>query len=144
MSGGEARIGLPEVNPGIMPAGGGIQRLPLLVSRSKAKELLISGKTLTGEEAFHIGLVDKVFEQEDLSNTSVQFAGELAKKATRAIAEVKKCLQITDRRPISTGLDQALKGITYLVKDTEDAMEGMVAFDEKREPRYKGRQFLNV
>ena len=139
MSAGEAKIGLPEVNLGIMPAGGGIQRLPLLVSRSKAKEMMISGKAISGEEAFQIGLVDKVFEPEDLVNMSVQFAGELAKKATRAIAEVKKCLQVRDRSPITMGLNQALKGITYLVKDTEDAMEGMAAFNEKRKPRYKGK-----
>ncbi len=134
-----ARIGLPEVTLGIQPGWGGTQRLPRLVGLAKARELLLLGKTMSGEEAFNIGLVDKVLEPEELLEESVRFARDLATKATAAIGKIKECLKSSSQESMMVGLQKEVEGITYLFANTEDAREGISAFNEKRPPKYSGR-----
>lgn len=134
-----ARIGLPEVTLGIQPGWGGTQRLPRLVGLAKARELLILGKTLTGEDAFDIGLVDKVFSSEELLQEGIKFAKELATRATVAIGKIKECLRIPSQESVMAGLEKEVEGITYLFAKTEDAKEGIAAFNEKRAAKYRGR-----
>ncbi len=139
MATGGVKIGLPEINLGLMPAGGGIQRLRRLVGPSKAVDLLLFGKALTAPEALRIGLIHEMFDGKALANESRRLASELAAKPTKAIAEIKRCLRKCDGESISNGLDEALKGIVFLVKETEDAKEGIAAFNERRDSHFHGR-----
>jgi enoyl-CoA hydratase/carnithine racemase len=134
-----ASIGLPEVGLGLLPGAGGTQRLPRLVGRSKATELLMRGVTLKGPDALAIGLVDRVCPAEALLTQSVQQAEELARGATEAIAQLKACLRVSSAERLSAGLARELDGICYLFGRTEDAGEGVRAFNEKRPPVYQGR-----
>jgi enoyl-CoA hydratase len=134
-----ALIGLPEVGLGLLPGAGGTQRLPRLVGRSKATELLLRGTTMKGPEALAIGLVDRVHAPEDLLVESIKQAEEFAKGATQAIAQIKACLRAPAEDGLLRGLAAELDGITRLFARTEDAGEGIRAFNEKRPPIYKGR-----
>lgn len=134
-----ALIGLPEVKLGLLPGAGGTQRLPRLIGRARATELLLRGSTLTGPQALAIGLVDRVFPPEALLAESVGLAEELARGATRAIAEIKACLRAPIEEAGRAGQAQELDGITRLFAHTEDAREGIRAFNEKRPPAYTGR-----
>jgi enoyl-CoA hydratase len=134
-----ALIGLPEVKLGLLPGAGGTQRLPRLIGRAKATELLLRGTTLTGPQALAIGLVDRVFPPDALLAESVGLAEELARGATRAIAEIKACLRSPAEGIVRTGLARELDGIARLFAHTEDAPEGIRAFIEKRAPVFAGR-----
>jgi len=135
----KARIGLPEVTLGLLPGAGGTQRLPRLIGRSKAVDLLFRGKTLTGPEALSIGLVDAVFPAETLLEESIKLAEELAQGATKAIGEIKKCLRYPFEDLSSRGFAQEVDGILYLFNQTQDTKEGIRAFNEKRPPKYTGK-----
>jgi len=139
MADDKARIGVPEVTLGLLPGGGGTQRLPRLVGRSKATELLVHGNTLKGPEAMAIGLVDRVYPAEQLIEESLKVAQQLAQGATRAIAKIKACLRVPTQDSLAAGLEQELEGITYLFTQTADTKEGIAAFNEKRAPKYKGQ-----
>lgn len=134
-----ASIGLPEVGLGLLPGAGGTQRLPRLVGRSRATELLLRGNTLKGPEALAIGLVDRVYAPEDLLVESVRQAEVFAKGATQAVARIKACLRASGEEAMARGLEAELDGITHLFAHTADAAEGIRAFSEKRPPVYKGR-----
>jgi len=135
----KARIGLPEVTLGLLPGAGGTQRLPRLVGRSKAVDLLFRGKTMTGPEALSIGLVDAVFPAETLLEENVKLAEELAQCSTKAIGEIKKCLRYPFEDMASKGFAQEVEGILYLFNKTRDTKEGIRAFNEKRPPKYTGK-----
>ena len=139
MAEGKARIGLPEVNLGLLPGAGGTQRLAMIVGRSRATDMLLRGLTLTASEAQAIGLVHQALPPEKLLDEAVKFAEELAKGATQAIARIKACLRAAYDKPLSEGLQEELDGITYLFTRTKDSREGLTAFVEKRKPVYEGR-----
>lgn len=139
MADAKATIGVPEVKLGLLPGAGGTQRLPRLIGRSKATELLLLGTALTGLEALSIGLVDKIFPPDHLFSESVRLAEELSQGATQAIAKIKDCLRLPTQNLIADGLSQELEGITYLFTQTHDTKEGIEAFNQKRPPKYTGR-----
>ncbi|OPY70287.1 MAG: putative enoyl-CoA hydratase echA8 [Syntrophorhabdus sp. PtaU1.Bin002] len=134
----DASIGCPEVNLGIMPGSGGTQRMPRLVGVAKAKELLFMGDTVSGDEAYRIGLVNKVVAKEAVVDEAKAWAKKLAKKPKVALGLIKSA--------IDTGLNMDLpSGITFendcftLTYVSEDGREGMAAFAEKRKPSFKGK-----
>ena len=134
----DANIGCPEVNLGIMPGSGGTQRLPRLVGIAKAKELLLMGDTVSGDEAYRIGLVNKVVAKDALLDEAKAWAKKLASKPRVAVGLIKNA--------IDTGLNMDLSSaITYendcftLTYVSEDGREGMAAFAEKRKPTFKGK-----
>jgi len=139
MAEAKALIGVPEVTLGLLPGAGGTQRLPRLIGRSRATELLLTGRTLKGPEAFAIGLVDRIFPAEDLLPESIKLAVKLAEGATQAIAKIKNCLRVPSEKALSDGLTLELEGIAHLFAHTQDCKEGVKAFNEKRPPRYSGR-----
>lgn len=139
ISDSRATIGVPEVKLGLLPGAGGTQRLTRLVGRSKATELLLRGNTLKPTEALAIGLVDRVFPADQLLPESIRFAEELAQGATQAIGRIKECLRVPFQEALSEGLAQELEGIAFLFVHTQDAKEGIAAFNEKRLPKYVGR-----
>jgi enoyl-CoA hydratase/carnithine racemase len=135
---GEAKIGLPEVKLGLMPAWGTTYRLPRLIGRSHALDLMVRGALLNAEEAKAIGLVDEIFPQEEVMAKAMDYARSLAKGATFAIGRIKGC--------INQGFDLTYKETTELECDsqgevfkTQDCKEGTQAFLEKRSPVFIGR-----
>ena len=133
-----AKFGLPEVNLGIIPGGGGTQRLPRRVGGARAKELIYTGEMIDAQEAYRIGLVNRVFPAPELMAGTRKLAEKIALKGAGAIASAK--------RVITEGADLDLKRALALEAkacalcfDTEDKTEGVSAFLEKREPRFKGR-----
>ena len=134
----DAVMGLPEVNLGIMPGSGGTQRLARLVGVGKAKELLFTGDTISGDEAYRIGLVNKAVPKESLMDEAMAMAKKLAAKPKVALALIKST--------VNTGLDMDLPSALSLENESftltyvsEDGREGMAAFAEKRKPNFKGK-----
>lgn len=133
-----ARFGQPEVNLGIIPGYGGTQRLPRLVGKGVALELLVTGDMITAERAYALGLVNAVTAPGKAVEKAVEIAGKAASKGPLA---VKGCLEA-----VQTGLDMPLEEGCYLEATlfglccaSEDMREGTTAFMEKRKADFKGR-----
>jgi len=133
----KAFIGLPEVNLGIIPGWGGVQRLPRVLGKSKALELILFSKRLTSAEALACGLVDKVVPAADLLAEATAFALPVTKRPPLAVAAVLEGMSVG----LDKGFDEGLKldeAWTAKLTASKDAMEGMTAFLEKREPNFIG------
>ncbi|HEX8134634.1 MAG TPA: enoyl-CoA hydratase-related protein [Actinomycetes bacterium] len=135
---GSYRLGLPEVTLGLLPGTGGTQRLPRLIGPGRALELMATGRTVTPEEAERLGMVDRLVAADELDQTVADLAAALAGGAPLAIAAVKRAVHHGLDRPLADGLRAELEQLTPLFA-SEDAREGMMAFTEKRPPRYAGR-----
>ncbi len=134
----KAKLGLPEVGLGIIPGCGGTQRLPKIVGRAKAMELILTAKTIGADEALACGLVNAVAEPEALEEAVFAFAKPLLKMAPLALAAAKECILKSDDLPIHAGLTLEQQKIAQLFK-TEDRREGMQAFLEKRSAKFSGK-----
>jgi enoyl-CoA hydratase/3-hydroxyacyl-CoA dehydrogenase len=132
-----AKLGQTEVNLGLVPGAGGTQRLVRMLGQAKAKELVLLGARLTSDEASAIGLVTKTVENEAFSSEVREFAGRLAKQAPIAIRLAKALLNRGGDTPIEAALEMEAMAFG-LVASTEDLFEGIQAFMEKREPKFKG------
>lgn len=133
-----AQFGQPEVNLGVIPGYGGTQRLARLIGRDRAKLLIFTGERISAEEAYRLGLVDRILPSSDLVDEALELAATLANKAPRAIALAKTAINTG----ISMPLDEALELEAQLfgqVVATEDRVEGASAFREKRQPQWTGR-----
>lgn len=131
-----AQIGLPEVTLGLLPGGGGTQRLPKLVGPSKAKEIMFSGAPLTAEAALDLGIVNHVVAQGDGMKKAVELAENYARYSLQALGRIKKLVNLTNEESLEEGLKQEEKEFEALFA-TEDAQEGVQAFIEKRKPIFK-------
>lgn len=138
MSRGAARIGLPEVNIGIIPGGGGTQRLPRVVGYAKAAELMMTGAPLAADEAARIGLITRACEPEHTVAEAQAFARQLAGQAPVALALIKKCLRESIGRTHQQGLEVEKEHCRQAVL-SQDAREGISAFVEKRKARWAGK-----
>ncbi len=138
MTEGAARIGQPEVGLGIIPGGGGTQRLPRLVGRAVATEMLMLGNWLSAREARAVGLVSRVgaTDQETLE-IARKLAARLANRAPVAIRAIKRALNEGVDGDLVDGLSVERDEVIEVI-DTHDAREGVQAFLEKREPRWEG------
>jgi len=133
-----AKIGQPEINLGIHPGFGGTQRLPRLVGRMKAKELLLTGENIDANEAHRIGLVNMVVPDDKIMEEAERIANKIVSKSTVQTDFIKSL--------VNKGMEVDLKKaceleISYFSKSfqTEDQKEGMTAFLEKRKPNFKGK-----
>ncbi len=133
-----AQFGQPEVNLGIIPGFGGTQRLPRLVGRTRALELILTGNRISAQEASEIGLVNRVVPDDQLMDTARQIAQTIADKAPLAIA--------LSKRSVYEGLDMSMRAgndaeMAYfgLAVGTADRKEGTSAFLEKRRPNWQGK-----
>jgi len=133
-----AKIGQPEINLGISPGFGGTQRLPRLVGRMKAKELLLTGKNLSADEAQSIGLVNITVEDDLLMEHAEKIASQIAGKSSVQTAFIKSL--VNKGVDIDLNTANALE-ISYFSSSfsTHDQKEGMAAFLEKRKPSFKGK-----
>lgn len=133
-----ARLGVPEVNVGLIPGWGGTQRLPRMIPWCKAAELLLTGKPFDAQEAYRIGLVNQVVPLKDLMATAREWADTLCRPGPLAVRAAKEAMI----RGSSVSLDEALRIenslIAYLL-GTEDAAEGVKAFAEKRKSTFKAK-----
>ncbi|PTX54990.1 enoyl-CoA hydratase/enoyl-CoA hydratase [Melghirimyces profundicolus] len=135
----QARIGLPEVKLGILPGYGGTQRLPRLIGKRRALEVLLSGEEMSADEAKECGLVNEVFPHEQLREAAFERAARLARRsAPLSLAGILRAVNEGVESPLEEGLEKEMKEMLRLVT-TEDAGEGIQAFFTKREPVFKGR-----
>ncbi len=134
----DAKIGQPEILLGIIPGAGGTQRLQRVVGFQTAKDLVLTGRQVDAEEAKQIGYADKVLAGEDVLAVALEDAAGWATKATLAIAEAKKALAAGRGVPLDEALTIEQEGFQATFA-TEDAVEGVNAFVEKRDADFKGR-----
>lgn len=133
-----AAFGLPEVRVGLCPGGGGTVRLPRTVPRRVAAEMLFTGKTIDAQEAYRIGLVNRVVPADRLMAEARSMAETICEAAPLAVRYAKEVMM----RSLGMPLDEALRledDFATLVMRTEDFAEGQAAFREKRKPRYRGK-----
>jgi len=132
-----ASIGQPEINIGIIPGGGGSQRLPRLIGSGKAMEMILTGDRIPTAEAHRIGLVDEVFPHEQLEAKTLEIANRIAAKSPVAVRLAKQAVKAAARMPLGEGLryEQALFSLVFTTRDKE---EGIAAFLEKRLPKWTG------
>lgn len=133
-----AKFGQPEVNLGIIPGYGGTQRLPRLVGKGMAKKLIYSGEIIDAAEAYRIGLVDDVTSPEKLMEETEKIAKEIMKKAPIAVRMAKKAIDSGVNTDLKTGIRMEAEFYTSAFS-SEDRIEGMEAFIEKRSARFKNR-----
>ncbi len=133
-----AKFGQPEVNLGIIPGYGGTQRLPRLIGRGRAMEMILTGNPIDAQEALRVGLENKVVPQAELLATAAALAQLIAGKGQLAVRMALKAVNMTQETTLSDGqqLEASLFGVCC---DSEDFREGTAAFLEKRKARFKNR-----
>jgi methylglutaconyl-CoA hydratase len=134
----EAKLGLTETSLAIIPGAGGTQRLPRLVGIGKAKELIFTAKLLSAVEAVSIGLIEYAVPRENVMEKALELAGFMVKNAPLALVQAKVAINKGVETDLSTGLKIEELAYNALIP-TEDRLEGLRAFAEKRPPQYKGQ-----
>jgi len=133
-----AQMGLTETRLAIIPGAGGTQRLPRLVGLGKAKELIFTGRRVAAEEALAIGLVNRIAPPDTLMEAAMAMAEVICEAGPIAVRQAKYAISHGMETDLSTGL--AIESAAYWATiPTEDRLEGLAAFREKRKPVYKGR-----
>jgi enoyl-CoA hydratase/carnithine racemase len=133
-----ARFSLPHIEKGLVPSDGATQRLPRLVGRAKAMELMLTGETITARDALQIGLVNRVLPQKELLPYALEMGRNMAGKASLALKYCKEA--VMEGLDMALGQGLHLEGDLYfLLHTTADRTEGITAFKEKRKPRFKGK-----
>lgn len=132
------QLGQPEIGIGIMPGGGGTQRLTRAVGKSTAMEMILTGRRINAEEAKTLGLVSRVVPKEAYLEEAKKVANEIASKSPVAIRLAKMSVNRAFEMGLGSGLDFE-RELFYLLFASEDAKEGMKAFIEKRKPSFTGR-----
>lgn len=132
-----AKLGQPEINLGLIPGGGGTQRLTRLVGEGQAMRLVLSGELIDAEEACEIGLVDEVYESEELDDRVYDLARSMAEKSPVALELAKEAVKMSSRTGLEEGLEYESELFVQLFA-TADKNEGIDAFLEGREPEFTG------
>jgi len=132
-----AQLGQPEINIGIIPGGGGTQRLPRVVALGKAMELILTGDRISATEAHRIGLVDEVVAHDQLESKTMEIASRIADRSPIAVRLAKQAVKASTRMGLDAGLryEQSLFSLVFATHDKE---EGVRAFLEKRPPKWTG------
>ena len=138
IAGDKASFGQPEINLGIIPGGGGTQRLTRLVGEGKAMEMILSGEIIDAQTALAIGLVNQVVASEQLEARTMEIANRIAEKSPVALRLAKEAVKLASRSNLDEGLRREVD-LFALCFSSEDKNEGVSAFLEKRKPQFKGR-----
>jgi enoyl-CoA hydratase/carnithine racemase len=134
----EAKMGLTEVSLGIIPGAGGTQRLTRLIGPSKAKELILTARKITAEQASHLGILNGIAEdREQLKEISEGMAAEIIANAPLAVYQAKYAIDKGMNTDLQTGMDLESKAYEVILP-TKDRLEALEAFREKRSPRFTG------
>jgi enoyl-CoA hydratase/carnithine racemase len=134
----KAKFGFPEVAGGLIPTGGGTQRLPRIVGRGKALEMILTAETVTAQEALEIGLVSRIVPGKELSAEAEALAGDIAAKGPIALRFIKEAVN----KGLDLTLEQGLRleaDLYFLLHTTADRTEGIKAFLGKRKPKFKNK-----
>lgn len=134
----KAKLGQPEIKLGIIPGGGGTQRLTRLIGEGKAMELILTGDFISAEEALRLGLVNQVYEPEELEAKTMEMANRIAELSPVALAMAKASVKNAARMNLREGLDSEVD-LFAICFSSEDKEEGVNAFLEKRKPEFKGK-----
>src|SRR3982750_1966808 len=134
------KMGLPEVNLGVLPGTGGTQRLARMVGKSKAIELMVTGNTFTFEEAKDMGIINDIFEREDFMQNVMEYARQFCppNKAAMAVGRIKRAVQSGWEVPMESALAIEREN-QQLLFQSDDAKEGLAAYVEKRPAEFKAR-----
>jgi enoyl-CoA hydratase/carnithine racemase len=134
------KIGLPEVNLGVLPGTGGTQRLSRLVGTSKAIELIVTGNTFSFEEALEFGIINDIFERESFMENVLEYARQFCppNKASKAVGRIKRAIQTGWEIPMESALAVEREN-QQLLFQSEDAKEGLSAYVEKRPAEFKAK-----
>jgi enoyl-CoA hydratase/carnithine racemase len=137
---GAGKIGLPEINLGVLPGTGGTQRLARLLGKSKAIELMTLGKTFDFDEALRIGLINQIFESDHFFESVLDYAKQFVPpaKASKAAGRIKRAVQTGLELPFQDALALE-RELQQQLFESEDASEGLKAYLEKRPPQFKGK-----
>ncbi|MBX7061600.1 MAG: enoyl-CoA hydratase/isomerase family protein [Pyrinomonadaceae bacterium] len=138
MASDKSRFSQPEINLGIIPGGGGTQRLTNLVGEGRSMEMILTGDMIDAATAERIGLVNHVYPSAELEAETMKLAEKIAEKAPIALQLCKEAVKFASRSNLDEGLRREVD-LFALVFSTEDKQEGVSAFLEKRKPDFKGR-----
>jgi enoyl-CoA hydratase len=133
-----AKFGQPEINLGIIPGGGGTQRMTRLIGEGKAMQLVLTGEMIDAQEAYRLGLVNEVHPAAELEAKTMEMADKIAEKSPIALAMAKTSVKNAARTALREGLDREID-LFALCFSSEDKEEGVRAFLEKRKPEFKGK-----
>ncbi|MBI2293174.1 MAG: enoyl-CoA hydratase/isomerase family protein [Betaproteobacteria bacterium] len=133
-----ARFALTEVTLGIMPGTGGTQNLPRAVGERRAKEILMTGKPVSAQQAYEWGVLNAVCEPQELMPKALETAHTIAGNAPLSVRQIKKSVRFGMQMELKTAYRFEIEAYNHLV-ETEDRYEGVKAFNEKRKPVFKGR-----
>ncbi len=133
-----ARFSQPEINLGIIPGGGGTQRLTNLIGEGRSMEMVLTGDMIDAETAHRFGLVNHVYPADELRAKTLELAGKIAEKAPIALQLAKEAVKFASRSNLDEGLRREVD-LFAICFSTEDKKEGVSAFLEKRKPEFKGK-----
>jgi enoyl-CoA hydratase/carnithine racemase len=133
-----AEFGQPEILLGIIPGGGGTQRLARVMGKQQAMELVLTGRRVNAMDAFRLGIVNRVSDATSWYDDAIELAQVVARRPPLAVRLGKQAVLAAEETPLTAGLDQERR-LYELAMATEDRVEGMNAFLEKRKPDFKGR-----
>jgi enoyl-CoA hydratase len=131
----DARLGLPESKIGLIPGAGGTQRLPRLVGRARALDLMLTARDVAGPEAYDLGLLDRLVDPGEAEAEALTLARPLCERSGAALTQIMRCVDDADDLPLAEGLVKEAERVNELFTGPE-TREGLKAFIEKRRPDY--------